>query len=263
MPTVDRTGAPGQDTAARARGSSRRAGQAGHTAAPGEPRQIEPYPRHGSDAWERDAAAPVVCVIDDEAALREALGTLLESAGYETALYSCPAEFLAAARAEECRCLILDVRLRAESGLDFQDWLLGRGIGVPVILVTGYGDIPMTVRAMKQGAVDFLSKPFRPEDMLSAVAAAIRIDARRRQEIALAADVAARYQALSAREKEVIGLVVAGMMNKQVAGELGLSEVTVKIHRSSAMRKMQATSLPDLVRMYQLVDPGNAETSGG
>jgi FixJ family two-component response regulator len=194
-----------------------------------------------------------VHVIDDDARLREALEELFLSTGYAVSVFASPEEFMAKSPPAVPSCLVLDIRLRAESGLDFQQNLTQQGIFIPVILTTAHGDIPMTVRGMKQGAVDFLPKPFREEEMLSAVAAAIRLDRSRREAEHAAADLRRRYASLSEREREVMGFVATGLLNKQVAGRLGLSEVTVKIHRARAMRKMGARSLPDLVRMAELV----------
>lgn len=193
----------------------------------------------------------LVYVIDDDAEVRGALDSLLRSTGYEVQLFDSPQAFTASAKPDMPSCLVLDVRLRAESGLDFQSALIARGMSIPVILITGHGDIPMTVRAMKSGAVDFLPKPFREEDILSAVAAAIRRDRASRAEAAEIADLVGRHATLTEREKEVIGLVAAGLMNKQIAAQMSLSEVTVKIHRGNATRKMGAQSLADLVRMAE------------
>ena len=199
-----------------------------------------------------------IYVVDDDPDVLGSLGSLLRSTGYDVRLFDNPAGFLAAARPEVPSCLVLDVRLRAESGLDLQDDLRARGIEIPVVLITGHGDIPMTVRAMKAGAIDFLTKPFREEDMLRAVAAAIRFDRARRADAAEATSYAERYATLTAREKEVMSLVVAGLMNKQIAARIGVSEATVKIHRGNAMRKMAVPSLPDLVRVAETLDVRDA-----
>ena len=193
----------------------------------------------------------VVHIIDDDTSLREALSSLFRSVGLETRLYGAASEFLEAEAADIPGCLVLDVRLPGVSGLDFQAQLNERGVRLPVVLMTGHGDIPMSVRGMKAGAVDFLTKPFRDQDMLDAVAAAIERDRRQRAEDSGSAELAARFETLSPREKEVMALVTAGRMNKQAAFELGLSEITVKIHRGAAMRKMEARSLADLVRMAE------------
>lgn len=194
-----------------------------------------------------------VCVIDDDVEVRGSVGSLLRSAGFDVALYETPEDFLAAGVPEVASCLILDIRLRGQSGLDFQEVLAAQGIHIPVILITGHGDIPMTVRGMKAGAVDFLPKPFSDEQMLAAVATALDADRARRAETAGTEQLKQRYERLTRREREVMGLVVTGLMNKQVAARMDLSEITVKIHRGNVMRKMEAQSLPDLVRMAELL----------
>ena len=193
----------------------------------------------------------IIYVVEDDDSLRSALDSLFRSVGLAVYGHASVAEFLAAPREDAPGCLVLDVRLPGISGLDFQDRLDEFGIGLPVVLMTGHGDIPMSVRAMKAGAVDFLAKPFRDQDMLDAVAAAVDRDRSRRVEQHDEAGLRERYATLSPREREVMALVTAGKMNKQAAFELGLSEVTVKIHRGAAVRKMGAKSLPDLVRMAQ------------
>jgi FixJ family two-component response regulator len=195
-----------------------------------------------------------VCVIDDDADVRGALGSLLRSAGFSAALYETPEDFLSDGPPPSASCLVLDIRLRGESGLDFQDRLVASGASIPVILITGHGDIPMTVRGMKAGAVDFLPKPFTDDQMLGAVSAAIETDRARRAEAAEADALQERHERLTPREKEVMALVVTGLMNKQVAARMGLSEITVKIHRGSVMRKMEAQSLADLVRIAELLN---------
>jgi FixJ family two-component response regulator len=195
--------------------------------------------------------AGVVYIIDDDESMRAALDSLLRSVGLGTRAYSSVSEFLSAQRPDTPGCLVLDVRMPGISGLDFQGQLAGLGIHLPVVLMTGHGDVPMSVRGMKAGAVDFLTKPFRDQDMLDAVATAIARDAARRKiddEQALLRD---KFATLSPREQQVMKLVAAGKMNKQVAGDLGLSEITVKIHRGAAMRKMGARTLADLVRMAE------------
>lgn len=195
--------------------------------------------------------AGIVYIIDDDESMRAALDSLLRSIGHTTRAYASVSEFLAARRQDAPGCLILDVRMPGVSGLDFQGQLAGLGIHLPVVLMTGHGDIPMSVRGMKAGAVDFLTKPFRDQDMLDAVATAIARDASRRKidnEQALLRD---KFAKLSPREQQVMRLVTAGKMNKQVAGDLGLSEITVKIHRGAAMHKMGARTLADLVRMAE------------
>jgi FixJ family two-component response regulator len=196
-----------------------------------------------------DNERAVVHIVDDDESLRRALDRLFRSVGLETRTYGSVREFLDGKSADTVGCIVLDVRLPGTSGLDFQAQLADLGIHLPVVLMTGHGDIPMTVRAMKAGAVDFLTKPFRDQDMLDAVTAAIERDRKQRACDGDAANVRERFATLSPREHQVMMLVTAGKMNKQVAADLGLSEVTVKIHRASAMRKMGARTLADLVRM--------------
>jgi FixJ family two-component response regulator len=198
-----------------------------------------------------ETATGCVCVIDDDAEIRGSISSLLRSNGFQAALYDTTEAFLAAGVPDTASCLLLDVRLQGESGLDFQDRLIAQGLGIPVILITGHGDIPMTVRAMRAGALDFLPKPFTEEQMLAAVTAAIEADRRRRGEAAGHARLRYCYESLTPREREVMGLVVAGLMNKQIAARMELSEITVKIHRGNMMRKMEAQSLADLVRMAE------------
>lgn len=194
----------------------------------------------------------VVHIIDDDASLRCALDSLFRSTGLATNLHDSVASFLKAAPAPgQPGCLVLDVRLPGMSGLDFQQRLEELGIRLPVVLMTGHGDIPMTVRAMKAGAVDFLAKPFRDQEMLDAVSAALDRDRQGRAESGRLDGLKDLYATLSPRERQVMALVTAGRLNKQVAGELDLSEITVKIHRGSAMRKMGARTLADLVRMAE------------
>lgn len=205
---------------------------------------------------------PVVHVIDDDRSMRDALDSLFRSVGWRVRAFGSAQDFLNARPADLAGCLVLDVRLPGVSGLDFQSQLAALGITLPVILMTGHGDIPMSVRGMKAGAVDFLPKPFRDQDMLDAVAAAMEKDREARAERDAISELSARYRSLSAREQEVMGLVVTGLMNKQIAFELGLSEITVKIHRGAAMKKMQAKTFADLVKMAERlklgVDPGQS-----
>jgi FixJ family two-component response regulator len=197
----------------------------------------------------------VVHVVDDDASLCGALESLFESVGLDTRTYRTARDFLDADLADKLGCIVIDIRLPDMSGLEFQAQLTQLGVRLPVIMMTGYGDIPMTVRAMKRGAVDFLPKPFRDQDMLDAVMVAIERDRQRRTADDDASRMQQRFETLSAREQQVMMLVTAGKMNKQVAGDLGISEITVKIHRGAAMRKMGARTLADLVRMAEAVKP--------
>jgi FixJ family two-component response regulator len=195
-----------------------------------------------------------VHIVDDDRAVREALGDLLQSMDYVVALYASAADFLKVQLPDAPACLVLDVRLPGTSGLELQAYLAGINVGVPVILMTGFGDVPMTVRAMKLGAVDFLTKPIRNQDLLDAVGVAIRKDQDRRQEIARRSHLREKYSLLTARERQVMAFVASGLMNKQVAHELSISEVTVKMHRGSVMRKLGAKSVAMLARMAGALD---------
>jgi FixJ family two-component response regulator len=194
-------------------------------------------------------APPVVYVVDDDPSMRGALEDLVSSLGLQVRAYASPQEFLEGQLADAPGCLILDVRLPGMSGLVFQKELMRLGIALPIIFVTGHGDIAMSVRAMKSGAVEFLTKPFNDQDLLDAIHSAIARDRQRRHEAALVAVVRERYAVLTERERQILSLVVIGRANKQIAGEFGLSEMTVKVHRGQVMRKMKARSLPELVRM--------------
>lgn len=199
----------------------------------------------------------VICIIDDEAAIRSGLGSLFRSSGYEVMLFDSPAAFLSQRLPDRPSCLVLDVRLQGLNGIDFQADLRRSGNPIPIVLMTGHGDIPMTVKGMKAGAVDFLAKPFHDADMLAAAEAALDVDRRRRAADHGQTRLQSLYDALSPREREVMGLVSAGLMNKQIAHRIGLSEITVKIHRGNMMRKMEAQSLADLVRMAELLNVRN------
>ncbi len=198
----------------------------------------------------------IVHIVDDDASLRGALEALFDSVGLGTKTYAAAHDFLGANLADRPGCIVIDIRLPDMNGLEFQSQLTQMGVRLPVVMMTGYGDIAMSVRAMKHGAVDFLPKPFQDQDMLDAVMAAIERDRQRRVADGDVSRIRRRFEKLSARERQVMLLVTAGKMNKQVAGDLGISEITVKIHRGAAMRKMEARTLADLVRMADVVKPG-------
>jgi FixJ family two-component response regulator len=192
-----------------------------------------------------------VYIVDDDAPLRAAISSLLRSVGLRVFDFGSVPEFLAHQREEASSCLLLDVRLQGISGLEFQAELNRDGVSLPVVFMTGHGDIPMSVRAMKAGALDFLAKPFRDQDLIDAVNAALEVDRGRRQQNQAQHALQACYQSLTPREREIMALAASGLMNKQIAGQVGTSEITVKIHRGNAMRKMQARTFADLVRMAE------------
>jgi len=196
----------------------------------------------------------VVCVIDDDVDVRESLNGLLRSVGLEVALFASAAEFLNKTPALPVACLIVDIRLPGLSGLDFQAELARRNLQLPIIFITGHGDIPMSVKAMKAGAVEFLTKPFREQDLLDAVRVALDRDSERRRDEYRLSDLRTRLETLSPREREVVSLVTLGRMNKQVAAEIGISEITVKVHRHNAMKKLGARSLAELVRIADMLE---------
>ncbi len=198
-----------------------------------------------------DYSDSLIYIVDDEAPLRDAISSLLRSVGMQVASFASVAEFLAQPRREITSCLLLDVRMPGVSGLDFQAELNRDGVALPIIFMTGHGDIPMSVRAMKAGAVDFLAKPFRDQDLLDAIHTALGADRERRQRDQARNGITARYATLTPREREIMALAARGLMNKQIAGEVGTSEITVKIHRGNAMRKMEARTFADLVRMAE------------
>jgi FixJ family two-component response regulator len=194
---------------------------------------------------------PIVFVIDDDPSMRSALRNLIQSVGFRVEVFSSAQEFLGHKRAMTPACLVLDVRLKGMSGLELQRELAVVNDQIPVIFITGHGDIPMTVRAMKAGAIEFLPKPFRDQDLLDAIHQAIQRDTHQLMRRSKAAEIHSRYETLTRRERDVMGLVVRGLLNKQISNDLGTSEATVKIQRAQVMHKMKAESLPELVRMFE------------
>ncbi|HUB47470.1 MAG TPA: response regulator transcription factor [Acetobacteraceae bacterium] len=200
-------------------------------------------------------AKPTVVVIDDDSAIRESLGSLLRSVGLDVRVMASVAEFVNAGHPEGPSCLILDVRLPGKSGLDFQRDLAATNIRLPIIFITGHGDIRMSVQAMKDGAIEFLTKPFREQDLLDAVQLGLARDRARREDERSLVALRERFESLTPREREVMAQVARGRLNKQIAFDIGISEITVKVHRGQVMRKMQASSLPDLARMADKLRP--------
>ncbi|SON54009.1 Transcriptional regulatory protein FixJ [Hartmannibacter diazotrophicus] len=205
--------------------------------------------------------SPLVLVVDDEALVRQSLDSLLRSVGYSVQIFGSTQELSDFGGLADANCLILDVRLPFSSGLDFQQWLAERNVSVPIVFITGHGDIPMSVRAMKAGAADFISKPFRDQDILDAVREAVAKDVAARNADKAVVEIRDRYAHLSAREKQIMAMATAGLMNKQIAGELGLSEITVKIHRGKISRKMMAKTFADLVRMAEALGLSRQDNS--
>jgi FixJ family two-component response regulator len=203
----------------------------------------------------KPAGVPTVFIIDDDRGMRQAVQDLVESVGLRAESFATGQEFLSRRLTSDPSCLVLDVRLPQMSGLDFQRQLSESGMQIPIIFITAHGDVPMSVRALKSGAVEFLTKPFRDQDLLDAIQQALQRDRAAREQQVEVDGLRGRYQALTAREREVMGLVVSGMLNKQIASEIGASEATVKIHRGNVMQKMQAGSLIELVRIADKLKP--------
>jgi FixJ family two-component response regulator len=202
---------------------------------------------------EKNQPQHIVFVVDDDESMRVALSYLFQSMNLPVKVFTSAAELLKSKLPDIVSCLVLDIRLPGVSGLEFQDVLAKAGIRIPIVFITGHGDIPMSVRAMKAGAVDFLTKPFRDQDMLDAVTRALDLDRKRREGEVAASGLRARFELLTPRQKEVLSHVTSGLMNKQIAGILNVSEITVKIHRGQVMKKMEARSLAELVKMAEML----------
>lgn len=202
----------------------------------------------------------LVFIVDDDPSMRVSIESLLRSVGHSVQSFASTQEFMTSARLDAPGCLVLDIRLPGRSGLEFQRELASWDVQIPIVFITGHGDVPMSVAAMKAGAIEFLTKPFRDQDLLDAVHRGLDLDRIRRSEAAMLAELSQRFETLTPREREVMTLVVLGRLNKQIAAELNLSEVTVKVHRAQVMRKMEAKSLPDLVRFADSLAIGTAKS---